>query len=53
MKNKATIIDRDIKFIWHPCSQMKDYEFLKPLVVTRAMGSYIELSDGRKIIDAI
>jgi adenosylmethionine-8-amino-7-oxononanoate aminotransferase len=43
----------DAQYIWHPCSQMKDYELFKPLVVKRAYGSYIELSDGKKIIDAI
>ena len=43
----------DLKFNWHPCSQMKDYEVFKPLVITRAYDSYLELSDGRKIIDAI
>jgi adenosylmethionine-8-amino-7-oxononanoate aminotransferase len=43
----------DAQYIWHPCSQMKDYELFKPLVVKRAYGSYIELADGKKIIDAI
>lgn len=32
---------------------MKDYETFKPLVVHSASGPYIELSDGKKIIDAI
>lgn len=39
--------------MWHPCSQMKDYEDFPPLVVSSAKGSYIYLADGRKIIDAI
>jgi adenosylmethionine-8-amino-7-oxononanoate aminotransferase len=47
------LIKRDLKTLWHPCSQMKDYESFKPLIVRSALGSYIELSDGRKIIDAI
>ena len=34
-------------------SQMKDYEQFKPLVVKSAQGSYIELADGTKILDAI
>jgi len=32
---------------------MKDYENFKPLHVIRAAGSYIELANGQKIIDAI
>jgi adenosylmethionine-8-amino-7-oxononanoate aminotransferase len=39
--------------IWHPCSQMKDYELFKPLTIKQARGSYIELNDGTEIIDAI
>ncbi|MBA3661143.1 MAG: adenosylmethionine--8-amino-7-oxononanoate transaminase [Gammaproteobacteria bacterium] len=39
--------------LWHPCSQMKDYEIFKPLCIKQARGSYIELTDGKKIIDAI
>jgi adenosylmethionine---8-amino-7-oxononanoate aminotransferase len=39
--------------IWHPCSQMKDYEIFKPLSIKRASGCYIELTNGKKLIDAI
>ena len=38
-----------LKHIWYPCSQMKDYEQFKPIVVKSAQGSYIELADGTKI----
>ena len=30
--------EEDLKYIWHPCSQMKDYETLPPIVVERASG---------------
>lgn len=53
MKYQSDLIDQDLKHIWHPCSQMKDYEVFMPLIVTRASGSYIQLADGRKMIDAI
>lgn len=39
--------------IWHPCSQMKDYEIFKPLEVIGAKGCYIQLKNNKKIIDAI
>lgn len=51
--NQSDLIDLDRQHIWHPCSQMKDYELFKPLMIKRAYGSYIELEDGKKIIDAI
>jgi len=46
-------INRDQQYIWHPCSQMKDYEAFPPLIIKKAYGSYIELTDGKRIIDAI
>lgn len=47
------LIDRDLKHVWHPCSQMKDYEKFPPLVIQRAQGAYFYLEDERAIIDAI
>lgn len=44
---------RDLRHIWHPCSQMKDYELFPPLEVKEARGPFICTADGRKIIDAI
>ncbi|PHQ82536.1 MAG: adenosylmethionine--8-amino-7-oxononanoate transaminase [Coxiella sp. (in: Bacteria)] len=39
--------------LWHPCTQMKDHEELPPLNVKSAKGSYLELADGRQVIDVI
>lgn len=47
------LITRDLNSIWHPCSQMKDYETFLPLPVASAEGAYITLENGHKIIDAI
>ncbi len=43
----------DLRYIWHPCSQMKDYATFKPLIIKKAQGCYIGLANGHKIIDAI
>lgn len=43
----------DLQHNWHPCMQMKDFEAFKPLVLRSAKGSFIELEDGRQLIDAI
>jgi len=53
MNNIDKLIVEDLKHVWHPCAQMKDYETFKPLVVKKARGCYIELHDGRQVIDAI
>lgn len=45
------ILQKDLRYIWHPCSQMKDFEELPPLLVTHAKGSYLYTAQG-KYIDA-
>jgi len=39
--------------LFHPCSQMKDYETFPPLEIVRAEGAYLHTADGRRLIDAI
>ena len=46
------IIERDLQHIWHPCSQMKDYESFQPLTIVKASGCHLELENGKKIIDS-
>ena len=48
-----TTTPSDYPHIWHPASQMKDYATFQPLSIKRAYGSYFELANGTKIIDAI
>lgn len=45
--------ERDLKYIWHPCSQMKDYETLPPMVIDHGRGIYLFDTDGNKYIDVI
>lgn len=48
-----SLISRDLQHIWHPCAQMKDLHDFPPLMVESASGSYMELIDGHRLIDAI
>ena len=50
---KSNLAQRDLKHLWHPCAQMKDYESFPPLEVESAKGSWIQLKNGQKILDAI
>lgn len=52
MVNIEKLIARDLKHIWHPCSQMKDFEACPPLVIEHAQGSYLYTNQG-PLIDAI
>ena len=37
----------DLKYIWHPCSQMKDYETLPPIVIERGQGINLYDTNGK------
>ena len=39
--------------VWHPCSQMSDYQTFPPLEIASAQGAYLTLKDGQKVIDII
>ncbi len=45
--------EEDMKFIWHPCSQMKDYEELKPIVIDRGKGVFLYDKEGNEYIDIV
>ena len=47
------LAERDLKYIWHPCSQMKDYEQFKPIVADRGQGVYIYDNNGKEYIDIV
>ncbi|AXA34650.1 adenosylmethionine--8-amino-7-oxononanoate transaminase [Francisella adeliensis] len=39
--------------IWHPCTQMKDFEQCLPIDISKTEGGYIYTNDNKKIFDAI
>ena len=43
----------DLKYIWHPCSQMKDYETLPPIVIERGEGINLYDTNGKCYKDII
>ncbi len=47
------IKNEDLEYIWHPCSQMKDYETLPLIPIKRGEGVWLEDFDGNRYIDAV
>ena len=43
----------DLKYIWHPCSQMKDYEELPPIVIERGEGINLYDVNGKCYKDVV
>lgn len=48
-----TLEEKDLQYIWHPCSQMKDYRELPPIIVDHGKGVYLYDTDGKEYIDII
>lgn len=46
-------IEKDLEYIWHPCSQMKDYEELPPIVIDHGRGIYLYDIKGQRYMDII
>lgn len=44
---------KDLEYIWHPCSQMKDYEELPPIVIESGEGVMLKDLNGKEYIDIV
>lgn len=43
----------DRRYVWHPFTQMKEWEAEPPVVITRGEGSWIIDSDGNRYLDGV
>lgn len=55
MFSKEEWIEKDLKYVWHPDTQHKQYEGenFKPILIERGEGIYVYDIDGNKYIDAV
>ncbi len=51
--NNKSLMEMDLNFIWHPCTQMKDHESLPLIPIKSAKGVWLYDFDGNKYLDAI
>lgn len=49
----SELIARDLSVLWHPCTQMKDHEWLPLVPIRRGEGVWLEDFEGRRYLDAI
>lgn len=47
------LVQKDLEYVWHPCSQMKDYETLPPIPVDRGEGIRLFDKNGKEYIDIV
>lgn len=53
MNKQEDLIAKDIKYVWHPDTQMKEFETENPIIIERGKGIYVWDTEGNKYIDAI
>jgi len=53
MNTYEELIQKDLKYIWHPFTQMKDHETDEPIIIEKGKGVYIWDKKGNKYIDGI
>jgi len=53
MTNNHDISRRDLRHVWHPCTQMHDHESLPLVPIRRGEGVWLEDFDGKRYLDAI
>jgi len=49
----ADLAARDLRVVWHPCTQMKDHESLPLIAIRRGAGPWLEDFDGKRYLDAV
>ena len=47
------LVKHDLNVVWHPCTQMKDHEWLPMIPIRRGDGVWLEDYAGRRYLDAI
>lgn len=53
MSKLTKLQEKDLEHIFHPCSQMKDYELLPPMVITKGEGLYVVDEFGNRYMDCV
>jgi adenosylmethionine-8-amino-7-oxononanoate aminotransferase len=48
-----TLREYDRTYVWHPFTQMRDWEAENPLVIERGEGSYLIDTDGNRYLDGV
>ncbi|MDR1462771.1 MAG: adenosylmethionine--8-amino-7-oxononanoate transaminase [Azoarcus sp.] len=49
----ASLLQRSLAAVWHPCTQMKHHEILPPVPVVAGKGPWLITEDGKQILDGI
>ncbi|TAJ30891.1 MAG: adenosylmethionine--8-amino-7-oxononanoate transaminase [Nitrospirae bacterium] len=52
-RDRDRLADWDRTFLWHPFTQMKEWEREQPVIIERGKGSYVIDTEGRRYLDGV
>jgi adenosylmethionine-8-amino-7-oxononanoate aminotransferase len=53
MSRQHSLAEADKRYIWHPFTQMRDYQGMEPVIIERGEGSYLIDIHGRRYLDGV
>lgn len=53
MSWQRRLAEADKRYIWHPFTQMRDYQGLEPVIIERGEGAYLIDVQGRRYLDGV
>lgn len=53
LAGNAALAARDLRHVWHPCTQMHDHERIPMVPIVRGEGAWLIDADGRRYLDGI
>ncbi|MEW6543661.1 MAG: adenosylmethionine--8-amino-7-oxononanoate transaminase [Nitrospirota bacterium] len=53
MNGREPLADWDRRYLWHPFTQMREWEREEPLIIERGKGPYLFDSQGRRYLDGV
>ena len=51
--NQIPLVDRSLKSVWHPCTQMKQHESFPLIGITKGRGAWLYDENGNALLDSI
>lgn len=53
MNKNELLAQRDLRHVWHPCTQMQDHEKLPIVPIQRGEGVWLQDFEGKRYLDAV
>ncbi len=51
--SRLSLIEKDKQYLWHPFTQMRDWQQEPVLIIRKASGVYLEDGEGRRYLDGV